>query len=100
MAHLDLAGLGPFGHRDADGEHPVVEVGLEMFEVEPVAELHVATERAGATLDVYVCNVSGDNSRKAEALYAELLAAIKPADIMVKRVWRGKDLPITVAAAA
>ena len=62
--------------------------------------IHTWPERAGATLDVYVCNVSGDNSRKAEALYAELLTAIKPADIMVKRVWRGKDLPITVAVAA
>ena len=62
--------------------------------------IHTWPERAGATLDVYVCNVSGDNSRKAEALYAELLTAIKPGDIMVKRVWRGKDLPITVAAAA
>ena len=57
--------------------------------------IHTWPERSGATLDVYVCNVSGDNSRKAEALYAELLAAFNPGDIMVKRVWRGKDLPVT-----
>ncbi len=66
--------------------------------------IHTWPERAGATLDVYVCNVSGDNSRKAEALYAELLAALAPGDVMVKRVWRGKDLPVSatipVAAAA
>lgn len=62
--------------------------------------IHTWPERAGATLDVYVCNVSGDNSRKAEALYAELLAALSPADVMVKRVWRGKDLPAAIPAAA
>lgn len=55
--------------------------------------IHTWPERAGATLDVYVCNVSADNSRKAEALYAELLAALKPADVMMERLWRGKDLP-------
>lgn len=62
--------------------------------------IHTWPERAGATLDVYVCNVSADNSRRAEALYADLLAALNPGDIMVRRVWRGKDLPVTVAKAA
>lgn len=60
--------------------------------------IHTWPERAGATLDIYVCNVSGDNSAKAEALYAELVDALKPADILVERVWRGKDLPIKEAA--
>jgi S-adenosylmethionine decarboxylase proenzyme len=57
--------------------------------------IHTWPERAGATLDVYVCNVSADNSRRAEALYAELLAALNPADVLVERVWRGKDLPVS-----
>jgi S-adenosylmethionine decarboxylase proenzyme len=60
--------------------------------------IHTWPERNGATLDVYVCNVSGDNSSKAEKLYAELIAALKPADVLLERVWRGKDLPIAVAA--
>ena len=60
--------------------------------------IHTWPERDGATLDVYVCNVSGDNSGKAERLYAELIAALKPADVLVERVWRGKDLPVALAA--
>jgi S-adenosylmethionine decarboxylase proenzyme len=56
--------------------------------------IHTWPETNSATLDIYVCNVSGDNSAKAEALYAELVTALKPNDILVERVWRGKDLPL------
>ena len=61
--------------------------------------IHTWPERAEATLDIYVCNVTADNSRKAERLYAELLAALKPDDVLMQRVLRGKDLPIVEAAA-
>lgn len=61
------------------------------------AESHLAVhtwpERDGATLDVYVCNVTCDNSAKAEALYARLAAAFQPTEAMVERVWRGRDQP-------
>ena len=60
--------------------------------------IHTWPERDGATLDIYVCNVSGDNSPRAEELYASLIAALKPADVLVKRIWRGKELPVKVAA--
>ena len=60
--------------------------------------IHTWPERNGATLDVYVCNVTVDNSTRAEHLYAALVAALQPADVLMKRVWRGKDLPIKVAA--
>ena len=60
--------------------------------------IHTWPERDGATLDIYVCNVTGDNSPRADNLYASLLAALQPADVMVKRVWRGKDLPVKAAA--
>ena len=55
--------------------------------------IHTWPERAGATLDIYVCNITADNSRKAEHLYAELLAALQPGDVLMERVLRGKDLP-------
>lgn len=62
------------------------------------AESHLAVhtwpERDGATLDVYVCNVTCDNSDKAEKLYATLAAALRPDDVLVERVWRGRDLPV------
>ena len=60
--------------------------------------IHTWPERDGATLDIYVCNVTNDNSPRAENLYASLIAALKPADVLVKRVWRGKELPIKAAA--
>ena len=60
--------------------------------------IHTWPERNGATLDVYVCNVTADNSACAEQLSAALIAALKPADVILKRVWRGKELPIKAAA--
>ena len=62
--------------------------------------IHTWPERDGATLDVYVCNYTGDNSEKAEKLYKTLVDALKPADVIVERVWRGKDLPIKTRKAA
>ena len=60
--------------------------------------IHTWPERDGATLDIYVCNVTADNSTRAENLYATMIAALQPANVLVKRVWRGKELPIKVAA--
>ena len=55
--------------------------------------IHTWPERNSATLDVYVCNVTCDNSAKAEKLYEALAATLKPDDSLVERVWRGRDLP-------
>lgn len=50
-----------------------------------LAESHVAVhtwpEHAAATLDVYVCNRTHDNSGRAEALLAALVAAFAPASV-------------------
>lgn len=47
-----------------------------------LAESHVAVhtwpERNGVTLDVYVCNVTSDNSAKAERLMREIVDAFQP----------------------
>ena len=56
--------------------------------------IHTWPERDGATLDVYVCNYTSDNTQKAEAVYQTLVRALKPADVLVERVQRGKDLPL------
>lgn len=56
--------------------------------------IHTWPERDGATLDVYVCNVTCDNSGKAERLYAMLSAALQPTEVLVERVSRGRDLPV------
>lgn len=60
--------------------------------------IHTWPETGNATLDIYVCNVSADNSFKAEKLYEQLLAGLKPAGVEVKRVRRGEGTPIKVAA--
>ena len=56
--------------------------------------IHTWPERDGATLDVYVCNYTCDNTGKAEAVYKALLKAFKPGDVIVERVQRGRDLPL------
>jgi S-adenosylmethionine/arginine decarboxylase-like enzyme len=56
--------------------------------------IHTWPERTAATLDVYVCNFTADNSDKAEKLYAFLCEGLKPEDTMVERIWRGRDLPL------
>jgi S-adenosylmethionine decarboxylase proenzyme len=62
--------------------------------------IHTWPERDGATLDVYVCNFTSDNTQKAEQVYKTLVAALKPADIMVERLQRGRDLPVKKKRAA
>ena len=62
--------------------------------------IHTWPERSQATLDIYVCNVSADNSGRAEALYQSMLDVLKPGDVLTERVWRGKDLPKSLPATA
>jgi S-adenosylmethionine decarboxylase proenzyme len=62
--------------------------------------IHTWPERLQATLDIYVCNVSADNSGRAEALYQSMLEVLKPRDVLMERVWRGKDLPVALTATA
>ena len=56
--------------------------------------IHTWPERDGATLDVYVCNFTSDNTSKAEGVYRTLINALKPGDVLVERVQRGRDLPL------
>jgi S-adenosylmethionine decarboxylase proenzyme len=62
--------------------------------------IHTWPERDGATLDVYVCNFTSDNTAKAESVYKTLIAALKPADVLVERMQRGRDLPLKKKRAA
>lgn len=51
--------------------------------------LHTWPELAAVTLDVYVCNYSGDNSLRAHALFNESIAAFSPERAERKQVFRG-----------
>src|SRR5512136_508378 len=57
--------------------------------------LHTWPERAGVTLDVYVCNFSTDNSGKAERLMEDLIVAFAPRDQNTNRILRGSADPGT-----
>jgi len=61
--------------------------------------IHTWPERAGVTLDVYVCNFTADNTGKAEQLFEALTVAFRPSSQVVNRIIRG-DLAADVAAQA
>lgn len=52
--------------------------------------IHTWPERDGVTLDVYVCNFSADNSDRAHALFADVIAAFGPGALETKEVVRGR----------
>jgi spermidine synthase len=54
--------------------------------------IHTWPERQGLTLDVYVCNYSGDNSAKARKLFDLLVAYFQPGEIARHEVDRGGHL--------
>ncbi|MGE5161338.1 MAG: polyamine aminopropyltransferase [Betaproteobacteria bacterium] len=51
--------------------------------------IHTWPERAGVTLDVYVCNFTADNTGKAERLFEALMMAFRPKSQVVNRIVRG-----------
>ena len=51
--------------------------------------IHTWPERRGVTLDVYVCNFTGDNTTKAQQLFDTLLMAFRPRDQVINRIERG-----------
>ncbi len=66
-----------------------------------LAESHLAVhtwpELAAVTLDVYVCNLQGDNSARAEALLQALAAAFGPRQTEIQRLWRGLGVAAATA---
>ena len=51
--------------------------------------IHTWPETGNVTIDVYVCNFSGDNSAKAEQLMQSLLQAYQAERVLRKRLLRG-----------
>ncbi len=54
--------------------------------------IHTWPERGQATLDVYVCNVTTDNSAMAEQLFNAIVKSLNPTDVVTERVLRGKTV--------
>ena len=55
--------------------------------------IHTWPERAGVTLDVYVCNFSRDNSARARQVFRRVIEVLAPAEIVAHEVVRGR-LPV------
>lgn len=51
--------------------------------------IHTWPETGNVTIDVYVCNFSGDNSGKAQALMDGVVAAYAPGKDIRQQLWRG-----------
>jgi len=92
LAAVEEAGLRAVGELF----HPFVDASGRAQGVTGVvllAESHLAVhtwpELAAVTADVYVCNLGGDNSARAEGLMARLIEAFRPGEERLQAVWRG-----------
>ena len=92
VAVVDTAGM-LVAFEKADGTQNGGATGAVVLAESHLA-IHTWPESGGATLDVYVCNFTADNTSKAESVYKALVKALKPADVLVERVMRGRDLPL------
>jgi S-adenosylmethionine/arginine decarboxylase-like enzyme len=75
------------------GEGAVTPVGITGVVL--LAESHLAVhtwpEIGAVTLDVYVCNLGADNSARAHALMAALVAAFGPTQVERHNLQRGRS---------
>jgi S-adenosylmethionine decarboxylase len=107
LAAVTAAGLQPVGelfHRFKPAALSSADAPVGITGVVLLAESHLAVhtwpEIAGVTLDVYVCNMGADNSAKAHALLAALLAAFEPGRIEQHALMRGEHTPQRPLASA
>jgi S-adenosylmethionine decarboxylase len=98
------AGLTPVGelfHRFVPMPSATAAAPSGITGVVLLAESHLAVhtwpELEAATLDVYVCNLGADNSARAEALLAALIAAFAPASVERHAIERGSEPATTTA---
>ena len=92
------AGLTPLGayfyqFENADGE-PAGVTGTVVLAESHLA-IHTWPETGDATLDVYVCNFSRDNSARARQVFHRVIEVLAPAEIVAHEVVRGR-LPVGV----
>ena len=89
IARAGLRAVGSLFHPVVDAAgRPQGVTGVVLL-VESHLAVHTWPELASVTADVYVCNVGADNSARAEAVMAQLVAAFAPREPRVQRVQRG-----------
>ena len=107
LAAIERAGLhaaGELFHRYTPAPHALPATPVGITGVVLLAESHLAVhtwpELGSATLDVYVCNLGADNSSRAEALFAELIAAFGAASVERHAIGRGGTASTAGSASA
>jgi S-adenosylmethionine decarboxylase proenzyme len=86
------AGLGAVGELFHRFPAPGGVTGVVLLAESHLA-VHTWPELGAVTLDVYVCNLHGDNSARAQALLDALEAAFAPAHSQRQRLRRGAGAP-------
>ncbi|MFH7043203.1 adenosylmethionine decarboxylase [Paucibacter sp. JuS9] len=91
VAAAGLGAVAELFHRfePAPGESQSGITGVVLLAESHLA-IHTWPERGGVTLDVYVCNLGQDNSDKAEALGAAMVAAFGAREVDSQRLRRGR----------
>lgn len=84
-----LTVVGRLFHAFADAQGEPAGVTGTVVLAESHLAVHTWPEISSVTLDVYVCNFSGDNSRRAYALFDEVTAVFAPFRLEKKEVARG-----------
>ena len=84
-----LTVVGRLFHPFVDASGSAAGVTGTVVLAESHLAIHTWPEVGGVTLDVYVCNFSGDNSERAHALFAELISTFDPAQLEQQAVTRG-----------
>lgn len=94
---LTIVGHAAHEFNEYDGadvaEQQICGVTLTLLLAESHLCLHTWGEYKTVTLDVYVCNVTHDNSRKADALYEACLQVFKPKQHHVNSLSRQHQIP-------
>ncbi|HEY9025427.1 MAG TPA: adenosylmethionine decarboxylase [Burkholderiaceae bacterium] len=89
VARAGLRAVGSLFHPFVGPDGQAQGVTGVVLLVESHLAVHTWPELASVTADVYVCNVGADNSARAEAVMAQLVAAFGPREPQVQRVRRG-----------
>ena len=83
------AGLTVLGERFHQFE-PQGVTGMVLLAESHLA-VHTWPEHGYATVDVYACNYTANNMRKAERLFDAIRAVLQPARVVCRRIERGGD---------
>lgn len=95
LSLCSAAGLTPVGrlfHTFSDADGAAAGVTGAVVLAESHLALHTWPETASVTLDLYVCNFSGDNRQRARTVFAGLAEALAPAERRGEEIVRG-ELP-------